>query len=139
MREFTHETLLNSDPAAGLDARLSALVACCTQVAREIVEAVEDGIGYFDEGGLRFAVVTDTADLWPGGAVAAFLNITGDPLPEVLDRLEGCHAYADVRAHLLVLSISDTSGDYLLLADECLNSAWTQEMDDRHAVGAPAA
>lgn len=135
MREYTHEILLNGDPAAGLDARLSALVACCAQVAREIVTAVEDGMDYFDEGGLKFAIVTDAADLWPGGAVAVFLGVTGDPLPAVLDRLEGCHYYADVQAHLLVLSLSDTTGEYLVVPDESLNSAWTQVMDDLHPDG----
>ncbi len=129
MREYTHETLLTGDPAAGLDARPAALVARCAQVAREIVDAAADSL---DEGGLRFAVVTDAADLWPDGAVAAFLGVAGDPLPTALFRLEGCHAYADVRAHLLVLSISDTTGDYLVVPDECLPPAWAQAMDDLH-------
>ncbi|HOF87544.1 MAG TPA: hypothetical protein PLZ36_05490 [Armatimonadota bacterium] len=73
----------------------------------------------------------------PAGAVAAFLGITDDPLPEVLFRLEGCHYYADVQAHLLVLSSSDTPGDYLIVPDECLNSAWAQVMDDLHPADAP--
>lgn len=129
MREFTREQLLDGDPTAGLDVRLSALAACCAQVAREIVEAVEDGADYFDAG-LRFAIITDPADLEPGGAVSAFLGVPGDPLPEALCRMEGCHYYADVRAHLLVLSVSDTSGDYLVVPDERLTPAWVRAMDD---------
>lgn len=139
MLEFTHETLLNGKPTAGLSPRLSSLTECCMQIARECVEAVEDGIDYFDEGGLRFAVVTDPSDLWQDGPLAAFLDVAGDPMPAVVDRLEGCHHYADLRGHVLLLSVGDTTADYVVLADEWLTSAWTQVLDDLFPVGEPAA
>ncbi len=132
MLEFTHENLLNDDSPAGLTPRMASLVACCAQVARECVEAVEDGMDYFDDGGLRFAIVTELADLWPDGALSAFLSVTGDPLPETLYRLEGCDRQDYLHAHLLVLSVSDTSADYLLIPDDCLTSGWVQMMDDLH-------
>jgi hypothetical protein len=136
MLEFTQETLLTDDPPAGLTPRQASLVAYCAQLAREMVEAVEPD--YFDEGGLRFAIVTQVDDLGPDGALASFLGASGDPLPVVLDRLEGSHILPGLQAHLLLLSISDTGGDYLVIPDECLNSAWAQVIADLHPTDEPA-
>jgi len=112
------------------------LVANCEQVARECVEAVEDG--YFDC--LRFAVIIGTSELAPGGPLAVFLGITGDPLPEVLFRLEGCHRLPGESAIMLLLSISDTGGDYVVIPDESLTPDWARAMDDlwRAEESAPA-
>lgn len=128
MIEFTHDRPLDGAKAAGLDARLSPLVEYCEQVARECAEAAGDD--YFDEGGLRFAVVTGPGDLAPGGPLAAFLGVAGDPLPEALFRLEGCHRLPGLRAGMLLLSISDTGGDYVVLPDECQTPDWAEALDD---------
>jgi hypothetical protein len=130
--QFTHEQLLGSEPPAGLTPRLASLVASCAQVARECVEAADGGADYFDEGGLRFAVVTGPGDLLPGGPLAEFLGVGGDPLPAVLDRVEGSHRWIDDRAHVLLLSVGDTTADYIVLPDEHRTPAWAAAIDDLH-------
>ena len=112
MLEYTQENLITDVPTSRAPPRLSSLVTCCAQVAHECVDAVEGGIDYFDEGGLRFAIVTDPADLAGGGAISAFLGVDGDPMPEALLRMEGYQQCLAEHSHLLALSLSDTRGDF---------------------------
>lgn len=128
MREYTHRQLLDGDPTAGLNARLSFLVQCCRELVVECVQAVEDDPAYFSD--LRFAIATTPHDLEPGGPLAAFLGIDGDLLPEALERVEACYRYDDLRASVLLFSLSDISADYAVLPDEILPHTWTRAMND---------
>lgn len=130
MLELSRDNLFSDQPPAGLTPRLASLVNYCARFARECVEAVENAGGCLDDGGLRFAVVTEPADLKPDGALSAFLGAEGDPLPEVRFRLEDCCAFTDLRVHLLLFSVSDTAADYLVLPDECLPLDWVRAVDD---------
>ena len=130
MIELTHEQLLNDTPPAGLTPRLVPLVARCTALAGQCTDPIGDA-------GLRFAIVTGTADLRSDGALATFLGDT-DLLAGLLFRMEGCHRWAEERAYLLVLSISEAGADYLVFPDEYLPLAWLVVMNDLHATEEPA-
>lgn len=95
MLEFTHERLLEDEPPAGLTPRLAPLVWRCIENARQCMAAVTElcgeAEGYIDDGGLRFAVIEDAAELSPGRALALFLDAEdGDALAAVTDRMEYC-------------------------------------------------
>lgn len=126
MIELTHGALA-APGTPHADARTFALTRRCADLDRETVEIMtgEFGDDDIDMGGLRYAVVTDAADLRPDGPLAEWMGgVDGDPLSEVLLRQEGVHSWSDVAAYLVVCSLSDAGADYIILPAELLPLAW---------------